>query len=565
MRSGFSLIEVMIAAAMMSGTAMLMATMAKQTAVQNSTQLARTNLDNEINAWRAILGDNAKCLAALTSLEHTMVLPGVSGHFPLTAAITSTASYTYTTGITTTGLSLTVSGSLGSGNTQITGLQILGIGKPYLGGTVGLLSTPGVSVTYNGFQVQTIATALRISTGPPTATVTGTVAPAGSMSINRDIGLILSFDNTGTIRACTTSIDQRTMCSELGGAIDTATGLCTKWPEISAKSLAIGSAAIPRSDNAGVLTVAGPTTLSSTLTVTGNENVGGTLGVTGLTTLGALNAAVTSLSSTLTVTGATNLASALNVTGATNLNSGVTANGAQINGGLTVGVAETHYTTNLHGALYVDDGATLGSLSVGTTASIGGTLQVGGVTTLKSLLNMYTTTTEPISCTNGSMYYNATSKAVRVCIDATWQSLATPSASSTYTYARCVGTTGYSSTDNEGVSGGMGFRDMSCTGTTTIYNSAYNSSIWMSEGVWAISLMFAEGTNATFWLAGPSRSCTSTQNSSLGLVYMHGHSGQQNSNADYSWTGYLTSGQYRFCSGGNYNPGYFHLDVTRIQ
>ena len=308
--------EVMVTAGMMSGTAMLMATMAKQTAVQSSAQIARTNLDNEIIAWRSVLGDNEKCTAAFSGVS----MPGGAGYV-----------YTGATTIASGGLKLKIGASLGTDKTKIVGLQILGVGEVYLGVPVAASATSMPYMLPTGVvTVRTLVTALRVSTSPPPST---TITP------HRDIGMIISYDTTsGAIRACTSSINQGTMCGELGGLM--YGGLCTQWQRaMSLQSVAIGSTAVPGSVGAspgtylnsggaafigGSLT-AGTSALSS-LTVTGASALN-SLEVTGMSTLSSLTVTGTSTLNLLAVAGASTL-STVTVSGLASFNAGLSVPGS---------------------------------------------------------------------------------------------------------------------------------------------------------------------------------------------------------------------------------------------
>ena len=126
----------------------------------------------------------------------------------------------------------------------------------------------------------------------------------------------------------------------------------------------------------GVLTV-GDTSIDST---NGNTVVGGTLTATGLA----------SLNGGLTVNGAASLKDGLNVSGGATVNGKLTAadglevtnNGIKVEeGGLTV----VQGNTDIQDGLNVSGGATVDRLGVTNNATVGGTLEVTGETTLAGL------------------------------------------------------------------------------------------------------------------------------------------------------------------------------------
>ena len=472
MRSGFTLVEVMIASAMMSGTAMLMATMAKQTAVQNSTQLARTNLDNEITAWRSLLGDNAACVTAFSGIA----MPG---------GVSDT--YTGVQSITAGGLVLQIGALLGTGNTQITGLQLLGVGSKYLGATI----TPSSSASYvspsaGAVTVKTLVTALRISVGPPPSVTT---TPAGSTSIQRDIGMIISYDTTsGAIRACTSFVNQQTMCGELGGTI--YNGLCTQWQQAMAlQSVAIGSNANPGStggagrvyfDSGGNATISNGLSVPSSLSTLSSL----TAGATSLNAL-AVPSATTSFKDTLTVAGATRLGSLAATSATTSLTSTLVVTSTSNLSSLTVPLMSTFANINATGSVSF----TLGLNAATATADV-----MTANTSLVIPVNNYSSLSpanQPVryaSCpTKGQVIYTST-VGLYVCNDNfAWDLIGVDRTA--YLCAAWGGTmmsTGFcafvsSSTPPVNMTCPNGMASTLWTSTTSVHGSCYSEN-WMHQG-----------------------------------------------------------------------------------
>ena len=142
----------------------------------------------------------------------------------------------------------------------------------------------------------------------------------------------------------------------------------------------------------GVLTV-GDTSIDST---NGNTVVGGTLTATGLA----------SLNGGLTVNGAASLKDGLNVSGGATVNGKLTAadglevtnNGIKVEeGGLTV----VQGNTDIQDGLNVSGGATVDRLGVTNNATVGGTLEVTGETTLAGL-TAGATTVDRLDVTNNA-------------------------------------------------------------------------------------------------------------------------------------------------------------------